>query len=112
MSQHQHKIIADFMGEKTWETENGNIMAMRNGGSGHITDVFPYDKDFNLLIKVAEKIETLKYYVSFSSRQAQVCDKNWNLVIDADFEDTFIDNAYSCIVAFIKWYNKNLESTN
>jgi hypothetical protein len=101
-------MIADFMGENTWESEQGNIMAMSNGSSGLISEILPYDKDFNLIIKVSEKIESLNYHVSFSSRQAQISDKHWKLIIDADFCDTFMENAYEGIVAFIEWYNKKV----
>ena len=103
-----HRTIAEFMGINTWQhtPESVTVMAMVNGASGSIIDICPYHKDFNLIIEVAKKIENLGYHVSFSSRQAQVCDKNWNLIIDADFCDTFEENAYSCLVSFIEWHNK------
>jgi hypothetical protein len=68
--------------------------------------MLPYDKDWDLIFEVIEKIESLNYHVTIAKRQCQIYNKNWQMEIDADFYDSFIENTYDAITAFANWYSQ------
>ena len=113
-------LIAKFMGYKVWETEENQIMAEVDGFAGHFqfyeaNGQFDYQNNFNLMIKVAEKIETLGFDVVIASYQTQIYERGKsfpeNFIIDADFDNTFAGNTYDAITGFIEWYNKKKQTT-
>jgi len=101
-----NKKIAIFMGYKVWDTESGCIAEV-DGFAGHFSSFkeFNYDSDWNLIMEVIEYIEKLGYIVSPGSYQTQIFDKQYKMIIDADFCNTFKANTYQAIEAFIMWKN-------
>jgi len=91
----KNKLIAKFMGYITDDTLLDNF-----------DETYPVHKDWNLLFTVLEKIESLGYHPTISKRQFQVYSSNWKMIIDSDFYDSFLENAYHGVNAFIKFYNE------
>jgi hypothetical protein len=132
MNTENNKIIAEFMGEKTFNSpflvfdipqhvrENEKL---ENGASLFGMDKLRYYSDWNWLMEVVEKIETLKYYkkdIQFSITKYSVSIQtlaNKNGVVIGNifsawgtYEGTEKKLAiYRACIEFIKWYN---EQTN
>jgi len=89
-----NKIIAEFMGyEKVHE------------------DLY-YHSNWNLLMPVVEKIETLDYEFLVNSQQIGFGEYmfagefNWLVEINRE-EITLIQSIYDAVIQFIQWYNQN-----
>lgn len=65
-----------------------------------------YDSDWVTIMRVIEKIEQLGYNVIIGRTQTNIWNKSAKLIIDANFHNTFIENAADAIGAFAVWYNK------
>lgn len=89
----QQDLIDDFMGREHWR------MAPNHEWRS-------YHNDWNLLMPVVEKIETLGFNVNIVSIWCDVERKTMkvDLITEADGE-TKIQATYKAVVEFIKWYN-------
>jgi hypothetical protein len=92
-----NKLIADFMGKD--HELNQCISAPL------------YHKEWNWLMPVVEKIETLGY--TFEKNYQRV-DKDWqslivkgNDILYQEFNDDSLKSSYYVVVEFIKWYNSD-----
>ena len=92
-----------------YRTDNYNKLIAKFMDNSNVKDL-KYDVDWNVLIPVIEKIETLGYTVHISSYQTQIYGKNREFIIDADFSNTFLENTYQAVWSFIEWYNKKTQA--
>ncbi len=61
------------------------------------------EAEWDLIFSVIAEIEKLGYHVTLASHQCQIYDKNWKMIIDADFYNTFKENTLDGVNAFITW---------
>lgn len=82
----------------------------------YIAYTFKYHKDWNWLMEVVEKIETLKYIDEFNIQYDSVA-KGHIVSITPAYNNTFnaiytevyenkIDAVYHAVIKFIEWYNQ------
>ena len=66
-------------------------------------------KDWESIMKVVEKIESLGYSVNISSSMVYINGDNSRIVspLNIGFKITKIEAVYNACVEFIKWYNEN-----
>ena len=74
-----------------------------------------YHLSWDWLMECIDKIEKLGFQVSLAGDSCQIYQK-WkdfpdNFIIDADFKETRLENAFDAVVAFIEWFETNGEST-
>ena len=121
--QESNKLIAEFMGVESYYA-NGYTNFIY-GEDNHRTDVdLHYDKEWNWLMPVVERINTLdgKYKGSIYSDPwgivkcniwMKIKEKNHYELLsrphfkNEDFKNP-INSFYKTVVEFIKWYNKEL----
>ena len=116
-----NKIIAEFMGAKL--TKDLKIMyPVYEGDSSYIKNL-KYHSDWNWLMEVVEKIETIsefdklpEFFIMYDNREEF---KGWYWLIEIpkkfnkecykhnNREKTKIEAYYNSCVEFIKWYNEN-----
>ena len=121
------KTIAIFMG--LFQDDKGfwgfkNTPERQRCHSDRIKDIYQYDRDWNLLMKVVEKIESIKdsyhgrFGVYISSNSCTIQSTNFrpdkpilnpphyydNIVLNTKIEST-----YYSVVKFINFYNKQKE---
>jgi len=109
------KVIATFMGWKNslesatdeycrWYNPNGDFGVM------YLPEDLNYDTSWDWLMPVIDKIEELNFRVTLQPYQCQIFDNSKpypeNFIIDADFHDDKLINAFEGVVTFIKWYNE------
>ena len=97
-----NKLIADFMGYPKHKIDFvGKRLNFEN--SKHNT----YHKDWNWLMEVVEKIESLGYKVHISTwENSQFCGIYLNgKKISGNETNTKIEAVYNACIEFIKWYN-------
>jgi hypothetical protein len=67
-----------------------------------------YHSSWEWLMEVLEKIETLDFRVSLSKYSCQIyklyCDFPDNFIIDADFKEDRLENAFDGISSFCEWW--------
>lgn len=67
-----------------------------------------YHSSWDWIMKVIDKIETLEFKVYLDQHSCQIyrkyADFPENFIIDADFKETRIENAFDGIVAFAEWW--------
>ena len=100
-----NKIIAEFMGYiKHTQTK----AYLTTDGYFHERDL-KFHKDWNWLMEVVEKIESLGYSVNISSSMVYINGDNSRIVssFNIGFKITKIEAVYNACVEFIKWYNEN-----
>lgn len=73
---------------------------------GFSTNEMNYNTDWNNLMKVVEKIESLGYLCQLRPRIFKVLYKGNNTSIQGE-GDNRLDATYDGIIEFIKWYNEN-----
>ena len=98
----KNKLIAEFMGYPKHKIDFvGKRLNFEN--SKHNT----YHKDWNWLIEVVEKIESLGYRIDISKwENSQYCGIYLNgKKISGNETNTKIEAVYNAVVEFIKWYN-------
>ena len=106
--QKDNKLIAEFMG-LTIITDNisyfdTNYKALKN-----------YHSDWNWLMQVVEKIESLGYTIDVTGSNVYINHSDDEFKQIAGFSDTYskIEAVYNACLEFIKWYNnKNLSINN
>jgi hypothetical protein len=101
-----NKLIAEFMGcffkDDFWiVTVNGQeIPTVRNSLD------MQYHSNWSWLMPVVEKIESLGYWVVMMPNGCQIYKASGNfygdMVIDADFKNTRLENTYEAVVCFIE----------
>ena len=80
------------------EIEEGNRLIAEFHGSMIIR---PYSTDWNWIMLVVEKIESLGYYTNIMENGMCI---DGDLVIER-WGDTKIEGTFKTVVEFIKWYN-------
>lgn len=114
-----NKIIAEFLSVKIHpcETiENFKFLPIEERGlyNGYFIDELKYHEDWNWLMVVVEKIESLEIFDRMGrfNINTKNFDENYTSFItdkDEDFiqceGDTKIEAVYNAVVEFIKWYN-------
>ena len=114
-----NKIIAEFLSVKIHpcETiENFKFLPIEERGlyNGYFIDELKYHEDWNWLMVVVEKIESLEIFDRMGrfNINTKNFDENYTSFItdkDGDFiqceGETKIEAVYNAVVEFIKWYN-------
>lgn len=96
-----NKLIAEFMGNIPI-FENEYQMVTHNNMCYGI-DELKYDTDWNWLMPVVEKIESLGIVVEI---RENVCYIETSLGNYSELEDTKLQATYKAVVKFINWYNE------
>ena len=107
MSTENNKIIAEFMWWK--EQEEDFMFNPKTSGSIYIKSLL-FHKDWNWLMEVVEKIESLGNYINITGTYTSIGaieQKNRLFFIEKDSLNNKIEAVYKAVVEFIKWYNKN-----
>lgn len=120
-----NKLIAEFMGEFDKILSTGNIHSWSDAPFYYTTEdtkekvikniskYSKYSKDWNWLMKVVEKIESIEdgiYQVDILQEGCKIL-KKCSLLIDKTVsklepDTTKIKSVYLACVEFIKWYNE------
>ena len=114
-----NKLIAEFLSVKIHpcETiEKFKFLPIEERGlyNGYFIDELKYHEDWNWLMEVVEKIESLEIFDRMGrfNINTKNFDENYTSFItdkDEDFiqceGDTKIEAVYNAVVEFIKWYN-------
>lgn len=102
MTTENNKIIAEFMGYEWFEVNKPYIAVKNVNGSVH------FRTDWNDLMEVVEKIESLNYDVIIlhSSTEITSCDIDFQTIFGNSETYSKIESVYNACLEFIKWYNK------
>ena len=114
-----NKLIAEFLSVKMHPCktiENLKFLPMEERGlyNGYFIEDLKYHEDWNWLMVVVEKIESLEIFDRMGrfNINTKNFDENYTSFItdkDEDFiqcdGDTKIEAVYNAVVEFIKWYN-------
>lgn len=114
-----NKLIAEFMGFEVATDQNSfdEISHMQNAVYLFNEDNLPYHKDWNMLMPVVEKIESLGYAVIVKPDAVRIINYNTDdkSYMGGEFicmgsrltiDQTLIGAFYSCFLQFIKSYNQ------
>jgi hypothetical protein len=122
MTTENNKLLADFMGWSKKINKEGEETPFYNlpiklhnhlGITQHIPlEGFVFDTDWNWLMQVVEKIESLGYketnvYVDISEGTF-IHTLESNIEIAEVFGGTKIENTYNACIEFVKWYNNQI----
>ena len=104
-----NKLIAEFLNVKMHpcETiENLKFLPMEERGlyNGYFIDALKYHEDWNWLMEVVEKIESLGYRIEIVKHICRIYLSNKETIIISE-NIPKIEAVYSAVVEFIKWYN-------
>ena len=105
-----NKIIAEFMGAKL--TKDLNIMyPVYEGDSSYVKNL-KYHSDWNWLMEVVEKIESIGFTFETKKNWARITRKGENIILRWEEDKTKIEAVYNACIEFIKWYNENKIQTS
>ena len=98
-----NKIIAEFMGYiKHTQTK----AYLTTDGYFHERDL-KFHKDWNWLMEVVEKIESIGFTFETKKNWARITRKGENIILRWEEDKTKIEAVYNACIEFIKWYNEN-----
>lgn len=117
-----NKMIAEFMGGKleiqqhevmngsyaNWPKEYFPVDYMSFDGSNVRLSYLVYERNWNLLMPVVEKIESLDYSVNICSTECDITNVSkvgWKIESGESFSK--IEGVFRAVNKFINWYNKN-----
>ena len=106
-----NKLIAEFLSIKIHpcETiENFKFLPIEERGlyNGYFIDELKYHEDWNWLMEVVEKIESLGYRIEIVKHICRIYLSNKETIIISE-NTPKIEAVYNAVVEFIKWYNEN-----
>jgi hypothetical protein len=100
------RIIARFMEWKNIVNDGAIQLYKKGDATIHLSNL-KYDSDWNWLMEVVEKIESLGYYFRFLGN-------GWIIIVNLSEKETIeihdkckITACYNACLEFIKWYNEN-----
>ena len=104
-----NKLIAEFLRIKIHpcETiENFKFLPIEERGlyNGYFIDELKYHEDYNWLMEVVEKIESLGYRIEIVKHICRIYLSNKETIIISE-NTPKIEAVYIACVEFIKWYN-------
>ena len=100
-----NKLIAEFLCT-TQKTEGLDDCYILKGMAYHIEDL-KFDTDWNWIIPVVEKIESLGYWLNKIDGDYWIVNDNGDTIIDNTEHSGGIIAVYNACVEFIKWYEQN-----
>ena len=105
-----NKLIAEFLSVKIHpcETiENFKVLPIEERGlyNGYFIDALKYHEDWNWLMQVVEKIESLGYRIEIVKHICRIYLSNKETIIISE-NTPKIEAVYNACVEFIKWYNE------
>jgi hypothetical protein len=99
-----NKLIAVFMGMKPLNNDSSVLVFSTDRGNDIVSiDNLQYQNDWNLLMEVVEKIESLGVLVEIRENVCYIETSQGNYT--SELEETKIQATYKAVVEFIKWYN-------
>ena len=99
MNRENNKIIAKFMG---YELTTDGIQTLYYDKDRNLKALPKYDKDWNWLMEVVEKIEDLGFEIEINGLSCRILTPNKQIETSGK---TKIKGVYNGCVEFIKWYN-------
>lgn len=110
-----NKLIAEFMGFKLQNNPNErfyeNYFTQANGVWGNRIEILHFDSDWNWLMQVVEKIESLGYstelkFIAGLGNTMFFISGGAEVPLNRRIFKTKIEAVYNACVTFIEWYNK------
>jgi hypothetical protein len=115
-TQENNKLIAEFMGARRFMATNefelyGLIPIIEDGDNEKhffCPHEMKFNTDWNWLMEVVEKIESLGYDVFINTCVCKVSDVGQNMFEDIEcfVNNNKIQATYNACVEFIQWYNE------
>jgi len=102
-----NKIIAEFMNKKVISEADFLALNYEQMTNDLFVDTtLNYHSDWNWLMEVVEKIESLGYFFKIVSQTSLIVDKDEKCISLSVYRKTKIVSTYEACVEFIKWYNE------
>ena len=107
----ENKLIAEFMGciESSIPNEYWTLKSTEGFGMGQMVEL-KYDTDWNWLMTVVEKIESLNYSLEINKQEEldyQCLITKGNNIVIQNFNQIKIDAVYQAVVEFVKQIKNN-----
>lgn len=110
MTTENNKIIAEFMELKTIAEQDFLDYNYEESEKDtlYILESLKYNTDWNQLIQVIEKVESLDYVFAIHNETVNVFNGQNNIKYYNEYFEykTKIESVYNACVEFIKWYNE------
>lgn len=108
-TQENNKLIAEFMG--VYQDDKGywgftNTKEHQRWHTDRFVDATHYHTDWNWLMDVVSKIESLGYWLNKIDGDYWIVNDNGDTIIDNTEHSGGIIAVYNACVEFIKWHNK------
>lgn len=100
-----NKLIAEFMG-MTCHHNDSNVLIFSTENGNDIVSIYDleYHTDWNWLMEVVEKIESLGVVVEIRENVCYI--ETTPVDYYSELEETKIQSTYKAVVEFIKWYTQ------
>ena len=102
-----NKIIAEFLGYIDNGCSEEGFLIDPETNYDICIDSLQYHLDWNWLMEVVEKIESLGFFFEIKSNWVRITKKREIIVIRWEQDKNKIEATYNACVEFIKWYNEN-----
>ena len=103
-----NKLIAVFMGMKPLNNDSSVLVLSTDRGNDIVfIDNLEYQKDWNLLMEVVQRITDLNNVVEIHDNHVRVVSNERNNALIDVVEGSMLEATYNACVEFIKLYNQN-----
>ena len=99
-----NKIIVEFM---KWDILNDMTYSKATKGKWVELDKLKFHSNWNWLMEVVEKIESIGFTFETKKNWARITRKGENIILRWEEDKTKIEAVYNACIEFIKWYNEN-----
>ena len=102
----ENKLIAEFDKLEQVDYGDNTIIYRREGNLGYRPENLKYHTNWEWLMPVVEKIETLGYTVNISSSVVHIYSDKHQIPLSIGTTFNKLRATYQAVVEFIIWYNK------
>lgn len=100
-----NRLIADFMGYYF----QGDKFYSRSSGKGNWFKEAKYDRSWDWLMPVVEKIEKMDYGFKMCRKVVEVYIDSTKAIICKEKRANRMESLYAAVIYFVEWYNKNVK---